>query len=77
MRISKPAAEMQAAFGRSVKAARQKCGADTNGPSREVQESARVDISRIEGGQINVTLRTMRQAWRRRLISKCRAMLES
>ena len=53
-------AEMQAAFGRNVKAARQKAGL-TQTDLAERSGISRVDISRIEGGQINVTLRTMRK----------------
>lgn len=51
-------AELQTAFGRSVKAARQKAGLTQTGLA-EKSGISRVDISRIEGGQINVTLRTM------------------
>ena len=52
------AAELQAAFGRSIKAARLKAGltqadlADRSGVRQD-------DVSRIEAGQVNVTLRTM------------------
>lgn len=52
------ATELQAAFGESVRSARTKAGmtqtelADRSGVARE-------DISRIENGQINLTLRTM------------------
>ena len=51
-------AELQAAFGRSVKTARQKAGLTQTGLA-EQSGISRVDISRIESGQINVTLRTM------------------
>jgi len=51
-------AELQVAFGRSVKAARQKAGL-TQTDLAEQAGISRVDISRIESGQINVTLRTM------------------
>ena len=53
-------AELQAAFGRNVKTARQKAGL-TQTELAERSGTSRVDISRIEGGQINVTLRTMRK----------------
>lgn len=53
-------AELQAAFGRNVKAARQNAGL-TQTELAERSGISRVDISRIEGGQINVTLRTMRK----------------
>ncbi len=53
-------AELQAAFGRSVKAGRQKAGL-TQTELADLSGISRVDISRIEGGQINVTLRTMRK----------------
>ena len=53
-------AELQAAFGHSVKEARQKAGL-TQTDLAERSGISRVDISRIESGQINVTLRTMRK----------------
>lgn len=53
-----PLAEMQAAFGRNVKAARLRAGL-TQTDLAEQSGISRVDISRIEGGMINVTLRTM------------------
>ena len=52
------AARLQASFGRNVRAARQKAGltqADLATRSGLRQD----DVSRIEAGQVNVTLRTM------------------
>ncbi|MGI4809896.1 MAG: helix-turn-helix domain-containing protein, partial [Janthinobacterium lividum] len=52
------AADLQEAFGRSIKAARLKAGltqaelADRSGVRQD-------DVSRIEAGQVNVTIRTM------------------
>lgn len=50
--------ELQAAFGESVRSARARTGL-TQLALAEQTGISRVDISRIENGQINVTLRTM------------------
>lgn len=55
---NQPLAEMQAAFGRNVKAARVRAGL-TQTDLADRAGISRVDISRIESGMINVTLRTM------------------
>ncbi len=50
--------ELQVAFGQSVRAARTKAGL-TQAELAERSGLRQDDISRIEAGQVNVTLRTM------------------
>ena len=51
-------AELQAAFGQSIRAARMKAGL-TQAELAERSGVRQDDVSRIEAGQVNVTLRTM------------------
>jgi transcriptional regulator with XRE-family HTH domain len=55
---AKPSAELQAIFGKSVRAQRIRAGW-TQGELSKRSGIAQEELSRIENGQVNLTIRTM------------------